>query len=191
LWPRRQLPPREKAMDTVIQALLGGTPRHYIDHELLRTVRDPAVPLRSFRAPRGYRTYLPVPLWGDVLIEAEGAQLDDADEGPGLSVPVDNRRRHASRRETDRSRNDDPLLLHRFETIFGLSDMVNVNRPVEDDDEDLARQAADDLNELTIGSHQKRASTRLKLDLDLAPPATEDGAIVADITYPEWDWRRG
>lgn len=68
--------------------------------------------------------------------------------------------------------------------------MVNVNRPVEDDDEDLARHAADDLNELTIGSHHKRAATRLKLDLDLAPPSAENGAIIAEQAYPEWDGRR-
>src|SRR5690606_8267880 len=129
LWPKRPLPPREKAIDAVIQTLLGGTPRHGADPELLQAVRDPAVPLQNFRAPRGYRTFLPVPLWGDVQIWTEGAQLDDADEGTGISAPVDNRRRHASRRESDRSRRDDPLLLHRFETIFGLSDMVNVNRP--------------------------------------------------------------
>ncbi len=190
-WPQRSLPRTEAAIDASIQTLLDGAPRPATDAELLRAIRDPTVPLENIRAPRGYRRFLPVPLWGDLQVDAEGTQHDDIDEGTGISAPVDNRRRHASRRETDRSQRDDPLLLHRFETIFSLSDMVNVNRPVEDDDEDLARQAADDLNDLTIGSNQKRASTRLKLDLDLAPPATEDGAIVADITYPEWDWRRG
>ena len=34
------------------------------------------------------------------------------------------------------------MLLHRFETIFSLAEMVNVNRNVEDDDEEGARKAA-------------------------------------------------
>ena len=53
-----------------------------------------------------------------------------------------------------------------------------------------AREAANDLPELTIGSHRKRASTRLKLDLELAPAEAETEPIVAEISYPEWDWKR-
>ena len=94
------------------------------------------------------------------------------------------------RRPSDQSQRDDPLLLHRFETILSLAEMVNVNRSVEDDDEEGARQAADDLPELTIGSHRKRASTRLKLDLDLAPAEAEAEPVTAEISYPEWDWKR-
>jgi nitric oxide reductase NorD protein len=68
--------------------------------------------------------------------------------------------------------------------------MVNVNRRVDDDDEEGARQAAEDLPELTIGNNKKSAATRIKLDLDLAPQGAEGEPLEAALTYPEWDWKR-
>jgi nitric oxide reductase NorD protein len=181
--PRRRLPPVEAALESAIRAALG----------------DPRADLQplagSFaqnvlHAPMGYRTYLPVPVWGDILPEAQGAPRADAEEEKGDSVAMDQVNRRAMRRDSDQSTRDDPLLLHRFETIFSLAEMVNVNRSVEDDDEEAAKQAADDLPELTIGVQRKRAATRLKLDLDLPPSQAEDGALAAQFTYPEWDWKR-
>lgn len=157
----------------MIRALLGGVPDRDLDPRLLAVIRGGERDLSAFRAPRAYQTFLPAPVWGEVLADAAGVRLDDADEEGGDSIHTDSRRRKASRRSNDQSQRGDPLLLHRFETIFSLNEMVNVNRSVDDDDEAGARQAADDLPELTIGAHQKRASTRLKLDLDLAPAEAE------------------
>src|SRR5690349_5274156 len=69
--------------------------------------------------------------------------------------------------------------------------MVNINRSVEDDDEEGARKAAEDLDELSVGQHDRRAATKLRMDLDLAAEAVDTAALTAELTYPEWDYTRG
>lgn len=187
--PRRTLPPAEARVEAAILALLGG--RREAADVTLRAIEDPDADLSCFRAPRGYRPYLPIPLFGGVDLRTAPARPDDGDDPDGKSIAVDERRRKAERHATDQSDRGDPLVFHRFETIFSISEMVNVNRKVDDDDEEGARQAADDLPELTIGSNRKRASVRLKMDLDLAPSDAEGTALAGGITYPEWDWKKG
>jgi nitric oxide reductase NorD protein len=188
--PMRSLPSCEAMIEVVIRALLGAPQPHGREASMLAAMEGGPQGAFALRAPSGYRTYLPVPIWADILPESAGAPPDDATEDGSESVPVDSLSRRATRRSTDQSSRGDPLLLHRFETIFSLADMANINRTVEDDEEDSARQAADDLPELTIGAHRKRVSTCLKLELDLAPPHGEDEPVFAEFRYPEWDWRR-
>ena len=187
--PCRTLPSCEATLEAVVQSLLGGPAAPPGGAPLLAAISDEG-PVGGLAAPRGYQTFLPVPIWGDVLGWRGGEHRADAPEEGGGSVHADPRRRQAARRSSDQSERADPLLLHRFETIFSISEMVNVNRGVDDDDEEGARQALEDLPELTIGSNKKRAATRLKLDLDLAPAAVEPEPVVAELTYREWDWKR-
>lgn len=186
--PRRALPRAEREVEAAILALLrdeteGGP-------GLLRLILDADAPLDGLRAPTGYRTYLPVPLWGEVLATGAGSATQGEEPG-GNAVAADAQRRRAARRSTEQSERGDPLLLHRFETLLSLAEMVNVNRPVDDDDEDSARQAAEELPELTIGSNRRRAATRLRMDLELAPAEAEAAPLQAEHLYPEWDWKRG
>jgi nitric oxide reductase NorD protein len=188
--PRRPLPNCEAALDATIEVLLGGTPARRPDPKFVAAVEGATRDVCEFSAPAGYATYLPVPVWGEVVAEAGCGSREDADEEGGDSVSVDQLRRRAIRRSNDQSQRGDPLILHRFETIFGIAEMVNVNREVEDDDEEGAREAASDLPELTIGSHHKRAATRLKLDLELTPGEIDTTPMEAQLPYPEWDWKR-
>lgn len=186
--PERRLPAVEAQLETAIRAILGG--RRPTDHGFLTLIEEPGADISTLRAPRGYRPFLPVPLFGEVRQMPGTATPDDREEEAGTSVAADNRRRQAERRQTDQSDRDDPLCFHRFETIFSLAEMVNVNRRVDEDDEEGARQAADDLTDLTIGSNKQRTAARLKLDLDLAPSAVEETALTQGLTYPEWDWKK-
>ncbi len=186
--PERSLPPYEASLEDAIRAILGG--RRDAANPYLRAIEDPAVDLSDVKAPRGYRTFLPVPLFGDIHGGAAASSPDDDGEAEGRSISVDAKRRRAERRETDQSDRGDPLCFHRFETIFAVAEMVNVNRKVDDDDEEGARQAADDLAELTIGANRRRSAVRLKMDLDLAPAEADGGALAQGLTYPEWDWKK-
>lgn len=186
--PKRKLPPAEAEVEAAIICLLGGTAAANAS-PLLAAILDDR-DLATLVAPRGYQTWLPVPMWGEVTSDVQGPVGDESDDPGGDAIAVDAKRRTAARKSTDRSDRGDPLMLHRFETIFSIAEMINVNREVEDDDEDSARQAAEDTPELTIGSNKKRPATRLKLDLDLAPREADGTALVADLTYPEWDWKR-
>ncbi|MEJ1160103.1 nitric oxide reductase activation protein NorD [Prosthecomicrobium sp. N25] len=186
--PVRSLPPAEADVEAAIRAILGAARPAALPH--LDAIEDRRTDLSCFAAPRGYRPFLPIPLFGAVEAGTGSGRPEQAEDPDGRSVTVDARRRKAERRDTDQSDRDDPLVLHRFETIFSLAEMVNVNRKVEDDDEEGARQAADDLPDLTIGANQKRAATRLKMDLDLAPADAEGDALAGAATYPEWDWKK-
>jgi nitric oxide reductase NorD protein len=185
--PRRRLPNEESAIEDAVLALLGASGAS-ADPARVAAFLDPAVPLDIFRCRRRYRPFLPVPMWGEVVESQPDAQRHvDEEESVGDSSG-DEKRRHAKRRQ--QMQRDDPLILNRFEKIIGLAEMINLNRSVEDDDADAARKAADDLDEITVGQHERKAATRLKLELDLAPEAVDTIPLAETCTYPEWDYKR-
>ena len=188
--PRRRLPDEERAVEEAVLVLLGAPESSGADPARVRAILDPGVALGSFRCRRRYRPFLPVPMWGEVIDRRPDAQRHVDDEEKGGEGDSDERRRHAKRRESDQTQRDDPLILNRFEKIIGLAEMINLNRSVEDDDVDSARKAAEDLDEISVGQHERKAATRLKLELDLAPEAGETTPLAETCTYPEWDYKR-
>lgn len=192
--PARGLSGDEAAMEAAVGAALGDPAPLPLR---VAALLDPAVPLDGFQAGRRYRPFLPVPLWGEVEPPEPAAVVRDGAEEPegrGGTPEAAARRRRARRRESDQARRSDPLLLNRFETILGLAEMMNLARAAEDDDEAGARQAAEDLDEISIGEHQNRAATQLRMELDLPSAAAPDALLVAlpeSFTYPEWDHRTG
>lgn len=185
--PKRNLPPVEAAIEAAIISLLDATTS---DPDPLSQAIIGTSDFKELAAARGYRTWLPVPMWGEVADDIASEARAEPDDPGGDGIPVDAKRRTGVRKSTDRSDRGDPLMLHRFETLFSIAEMINVNRDVDDDDQDSARQAAQDTPEFTIGSNRKRPSTRLKLDLDLAPREIETRPLTAEFSYPEWDWKR-
>jgi nitric oxide reductase NorD protein len=154
-------------------------------------ILDPAVSLNSFSAPRTYHPFLPVPLWGELRLAAEGRNsYTSQDSGGPAGQNADTKRRKATWRQKNAARHAEPLVLSRFEALISAAEMVNLDRDVDDDDAEAAKQAADDMDELTIGEHDRRAASALKLDLDLPTEAIEAAPLQAALTYPEWDHRR-
>ena len=186
--PERALPPSEAAVEDAILHLLGApAPRK---REIVDAIATDAPP--RLRAPRGYRRFLPVPLWGEIRENRRGAPSEPGDGPAGEAAEAQEERRlKARRRRTDQAARRDSLILHRFEYLLSVAEMVNVNREMEDDDPASARQTAATLDELTLGSHGRRPASRLKLDLELAPAAVEARPLAATLTYPEWDFTRG
>jgi len=190
--PARALPPWEQAMEATIGYLLGGAPpQDEAGQRITRAVTgdgELAVP-----CPRGYRSFLPVPLWGEVRPGARSATAADADSAapqPGKAIDAAEQRYRAARRRADQASRRDSLIFNRFEYLLGVAEMVNVNRHVEDDDPESARHAAEALEEVTVSQHAQTAQSRVRLDLELAPPAVETGPLVAELSYPEWDFTR-
>jgi len=185
--PKRNLPPADAEVEAAVISLLHASTS--VPGPILHAIMGES-DFSELAAPRGYRTWLPVPMWGEVIDGVAGAAGTEPDDPGGDAIPVDAKRRTAVRKSTDRSDRGDPLMLHRFETIFSIAEMINVNREVDDDDEDSARQAAEDTPELTIGSNKRRPATCLKLDIDLAPREADTRPLTAEFSYPEWDWKR-
>ncbi|MEX1197848.1 MAG: VWA domain-containing protein [Pseudohongiellaceae bacterium] len=190
--PQRRLPPVEAALEKLLRYLLGDGSR--LDGragEMLACVST-GRHIEQFAAPPRYRPPLPVPLWGEIVNSGSVADRQpDSDPEPGADAGAgDDIRRVAERRKLEQSERDDPLLLNPFEKMLSWSEMVNVNRPVEDDEEEDARKAADQLEQLTLSEHKKQASTRLRMELEVAHDAVDETPLVHPLTYPEWHYRK-
>lgn len=185
--PQRPLPRVEREVDQLVLALLGAEPPPRGDLWSAMT-GESALPVR---APAGYRPVLPCPLWGDCWTRDLGPvsqDEDDASHEPQADAP-DLRKRFASREREDGANKRDPFVLNRFEKILAMAEMVNVDRPADDSEDEDARKAADDLDELSIGRRSGKPATKLKFDLDLPPEAVDPTRLKGGRLYPEWDYR--
>lgn len=195
--PRRSgLPAVEAAMETAIKALLGAEPPvEGWPGVLYQAITDERYQVARLEAPQGYRPPLPVPLWGQVVMLGNDntSRSEQDDEDTELvtkhSTTDENGKRKADRREQDQSNRDDPFMLNASEKMLSWAEMVNLNREIDNDD-DEAKQAADQLEEIVLSSNHKKVASKLKLDLDLAPSAVSGGALQGRHTYPEWNHRR-
>ena len=199
--PERKLPEMEELVEEAIRALLraaGAAPtqEERAANSVLAAIVEPKADLTAFTAPRGYKPFLPVPLWGDAVprrLDANRHQRpEDAEAGSGDAPAEEDRdRKWRARREGgEEARRKDPLILYRFEALLSIAEFLNLSRLVDDEtDEDEAKKARDDVEELSIVDVKKRPKTRLAFDLDLAPEDVERESLSGQHTYPEWDYR--
>ena len=192
--PRRSLPEVEAALEACILELLGGPEgRLVLSEGMLASIRSHARVSANWRAPKGYRRHLPVPVWGDVLpLPPRSGRRDEDDPAEGgTSAAAEDGKTRKSRREDapDVDRND-PLILNRFEKILSWAEFLRVNRGVDDEDEEQAKRAADDQEQITLVKSKRRPATKLKFDLDLAPADVDRDHLSGRFLYPEWDYRR-
>lgn len=185
--PRRPLPRIERDMEQIVLTLLGADvpPAGKLWPAMMGTGPLPD------RAPPGYHAILPCPLWGDCWTRelAPAAMHDDEAAASNAAAPPDERKRFAVRERDHGASRRDPFVLNRFEKILAMAEMVNVDRPADDDEDEDAQKAADDLEEITLGRRSGKPATRLKFDLDLPPEALDASRLNAEVTYPEWDYR--
>ena len=187
--PRRPLPRVEREVERIVLALLdaGEPPEGTLWSAMIGTSALPA------KAPAGYRQVLPCPLWGDSWtreLDPARADEDELSPSPDAAAP-DTRKRFAVRERDDDNSRREPFVLNRFEKILAMAEMVNVDRPADDSEDEDARKAADDLEELAIGRRSGKPATKLKFDLDLPPEAIDAARLDAGRLYPEWDYRSG
>lgn len=145
---------------------------------------------RGDKAPAGYLPMLPVPIWPDFTGRAE-AQKSDREDLPsegGEAGPARSSHQAVRKKDAD-DRRRDPFILNRFEKILAMAEMVNVDRPTDDREEDDAG-AADELDEITLSETRERPKSKFRFDLDLSPEASDVSQIHGVLTYPEWHFRR-
>jgi nitric oxide reductase NorD protein len=193
LRPVRRLPPAEAAVEAAVRRLHGDSSAA---GPIVDLVLQPEACLADHSAPRGYRPFLPSPLWGDVRLDLTASLADYRDEAePGVESPEQDEERHrrARRRTADEEEKRDALtLINRGEYLLLATEAVGVSSPEDDEEPEAARRAADDMDELTLGSTDRPTASRVKLELDLPPAAAESSPpLVAEASYPEWDWRQG
>ena len=192
--PERQLPAVEAAVEAAILHLLGvGPPRNALAATISAAVRSQAEDLSAFVAPRGYKPFLPVLLWPDLrpLAGRSKPVREDAQNAEGETPPdAKPGTFKGTRKPSDQATRRDSLILHKFEAILSWAELLNINRRIDDDDEDNARKAADDQDEIGLAQVPQRARTRLRLHLDLSPEEVEFERLAGQHVYPEWDYRQ-
>jgi|APTNR8051073442_1049403.scaffolds.fasta_scaffold03795_4 nitric oxide reductase NorD protein len=191
--PTRALPDMEATVEACIVRLLGGDKTVTgAAAVMLAAIRGRGQISEGWRAPKGYRRHLPVPLWGEML--PRPARMKRPDEDPATedlaaSAAEATATRKARREEAPDVDRNDPLLLHRFEKILSWAEFLRINRGVDDEDEEQAKRATDDHDEVTLVKTKRRAATKLKFDLDLAPSDVDRERLSDAFLYPEWDYR--
>jgi nitric oxide reductase NorD protein len=183
--PHRRLPAAEAMVEQLILDHLKAAAEGRADALPLGAIMD------SAEAPHDYKPAMPLALWGEIVPRAGAAaeKRDDEEAGISKSGAGDSTTRKARRHKSDRIEKKHGLIVHRFEKILTWAEFMNLHRDVEDDDEDSAKKAADDHDEIGVTEMKRRAATRLKFDLDLSPADAEAERISDSHVYPEWDCR--
>ncbi|MDZ4136170.1 MAG: nitric oxide reductase D protein, partial [Paracoccaceae bacterium] len=164
------LPEAERCVEAVIRHLLGD-PAALAAKPARMLAAVKSADFSAWRAPRRYRPFRPVALWPDLRAVAfsEATAVETrATDGPPEEGEGGKTHR-ARRRRADQAERSDSFILHKFEAILSWAEFINLNRRVEDDENDDAKKAADDADEIGLGQISKAPATRLKLHLDLAP----------------------
>ena len=144
--------------------------------------------------PKESRQLLPVMLWlyPSPLLDVNGATDPENDHIPGNTsgnkkkAPIG--RKPAQR--TDDEKQTDGLLVFKLESLFSWTEHVNVDRPQEEDLDDDVSAAADDLDIITLSRQRRAGAGKIRFDLDLPSPASDDLAVGDGIRLPEWDFRK-
>lgn len=178
---RGRLPRAEQAVENVIESELLSAAGLPFLHE--------AIPLPQ-KAPPGYLPALPVPLWPRFVLRAETPRRGEDETPSAASSPAtgDGDRKIANREDPNRKSDRSPFFLNRFEKILSLSEMIGVDRPADDTDDDTPK-TADDLEDMVLGERRGKPASRFRFDLDLPPEALDRNPVTAEIRYPEWDYR--
>lgn len=173
--PRLILPKAEAAIECAIRNQLDG---------LCTVMPAPATALR------GYTPFQPVPIWLRFFAPSPGSAAAEASEtdAPPPTAALTSRKL-GLRKDRGEANRKDSFILHRFESILSWVESMNLNRSIDDDDDENAQKAADDQDNITLSKVDKRAATRLRLHLDLSPEDADHEALAGKFTYDEWNFR--
>ncbi|PVA05421.1 nitric oxide reductase activation protein NorD [Thalassorhabdomicrobium marinisediminis] len=147
---------------------------------------------RATESHRKHMPFAPVPIWLHFAQPGSGASaLEEEDADPAAPPPTaaHTSRKLGERKDNEQNRRTDSFIIHRFESILSWVESMNINRSVDDDDDENALKAADDQDKITLSKHDRKAATRLRLHLDLSPADADHEALAGLHTYPEWNHR--
>lgn len=163
-----------------------------IERSIRAILAGGAVEADELPAIRQATRVAPVPFWLDFESPgSEASAADDEDPGSSRAPSVSaGAPRQGRRRELAESNRKDSFIVHRFETILSWVESMDINRTVEDDDEDNAKKAAEDQDSVTLTRHDRKTASRLHLHLDLSPAEAEHERVAGKYVYPEWNHRK-
>jgi nitric oxide reductase NorD protein len=168
-------PAQEAGIETAIRRQLGGA----------------APDVAAYPVPGDYMPFAPVPIWLRFGAASSGNAANEEAAEPAAPPPnaASTSRKLGWRKDQDQHNRKDSFIMHRFESILSWVESMNINRGVDDDDDENAQKAADDQDEITLSKQDRKAATRLRLHLDLSPADADHEALAGVHTYPEWNHR--
>ena len=135
----------------------------------------------------------PVLLWLIAAEESTPGRIADPEE----ELPPEGTGNSATTKEAHKAEqvetpdNKNPVLaMFRAESLPTWAEYVRVNRAFDEDEDPNARDAAKDLDKLSLIRDGQTAKSRVKFDLDLPSAAEDDTPIGPGIALPEWDYRK-
>lgn len=168
-------PSQEAIIETEIRTQLCGT----------------AAQVAAYLLPGDYMPFAQVPIWLRFSAASSGKAASEDAADPAVPPPTtaSTTRKLGQRKDQDQHDRKDSFIMHRFESILSWVESMNINRSVDDDDDENAQKAADDQDEITLSKQDRKAATRLRLHLDLSPADADHEALAGVHTYPEWNHR--
>lgn len=146
------------------------------------------------QSPKSYLPFTPVPIWLSLSAPVSGAKAADEEKSDNAGPPPlasTTNRKLAARENRDEANRKDSFIIHRFESILSWVESMNLNRSIDNDEDEDAQKAADDQDKIILSRHDdKKAATRLRMHLDLAPADADHERLAGVHTYPEWDHRK-
>ncbi|MCU7818925.1 MAG: VWA domain-containing protein [gamma proteobacterium symbiont of Lucinoma myriamae] len=118
---------------------------------------------------------------------------EDDDEEQSSSKSKNNKKQNKRRNAERVDMPDDKsgFFAYRFDTIFGWSEFVNVDRMTDEDaDQDSADNNADDMDFLSVARDSKSKGGKVKFDLDLPADSEDEVIFESDVMLPEWDYKK-
>jgi len=137
----------------------------------------------------------PVWMWlgaGEALTSATArkAGKEDATASNRSNNAEDKKRRRTEQAQESDGRNA-MVLPFRGEALMSWSELVQVNRSTDDEDDGNAVNAANDMDKLSMAPDGETLASRVKFDLDLPSSSADDLPLGPGLRLPEWDYRRG
>ena len=147
----------------------------------------PPLTSRKSRPPQ------PVLLW---LIDAPSAALPGhTPEGDGPPPPEGSgsseteKEAHKAEQVAKPENKNAFVFSFRAESLPTWTEYVRVNRAYDDDLDPNAKDAAKDLDKLSLTRDGETSVSRVKFDLDLPSAAEDDAPLGPGLPLPEWDYR--
>ena len=146
--------------------------------------------------PKAAKDPYPVILWiypaplsaVNVASDDDEIEEDNEDTTKSQSEKIKGMTKRGQR--VDDSKETDGLLMFMAESLATWTEQVSLDRPQDEDlDQDLTK-AAEDLDFITVAKQRRASSAKLKFDLDLPAPHSDDLALGDGIKLPEWDYRK-
>ena len=136
----------------------------------------------------------PVWVWlgaGETLTSASSRNAGKEDAASNRSNNAEDKKRRRTEQVQESDGRNAMVLPFRGEALMSWSELVQVNRSTDDEDDGNAVNAANDMDKLSMAPDGETLASRVKFDLDLPSSSADDLPLGPGLRLPEWDYRRG